>query len=90
VRGGYTETGKRHTGYYSQYGSGGTDMSFWFLLYCIGPSDSAFAVLWNSVESMLQKSLAFRVLAERIEAESSLSYINRIAFSARHEPAAVK
>ncbi|MDR0602364.1 MAG: hypothetical protein LBG42_08280 [Treponema sp.] len=35
------------------------------------------------------KALAFRVLAERIETESSLPYINRVSFSSRHEPLAV-
>jgi predicted RNase H-like HicB family nuclease len=32
------------------------------------------------------KALAFRVLAERIETESSLPYINQVSFSARYEP----
>jgi predicted RNase H-like HicB family nuclease len=35
------------------------------------------------------KALALRVLAERIETESSLPYINQVIFSARHEPVAV-
>ena len=34
------------------------------------------------------KALAFRVLAERIETESSLPYINQVRFSS-HEPVAV-
>jgi predicted RNase H-like HicB family nuclease len=35
------------------------------------------------------KALAFRVLAERIETESSLPYINHVAFSTRYESVAV-
>ena len=35
------------------------------------------------------KALALRVLAERMEEESSLPGINSIAFSTRHEPMAV-
>jgi predicted RNase H-like HicB family nuclease len=35
------------------------------------------------------KALAFRVLAERIEKESSLPYINQITFSVHYEPVAV-
>ncbi|MDR2049941.1 MAG: type II toxin-antitoxin system HicB family antitoxin [Treponema sp.] len=35
------------------------------------------------------KALAFRVLAERIETESSLPYINQVTFSAHYEPVAV-
>jgi hypothetical protein len=35
------------------------------------------------------KAIAFRVLAKRIETESSLPYINHVSFSARYEPVAV-
>jgi predicted RNase H-like HicB family nuclease len=35
------------------------------------------------------KALAFRVLADRIESESSMPGLNRIVFSSRHEPVAV-
>jgi predicted RNase H-like HicB family nuclease len=35
------------------------------------------------------KALAFRVLAERIETENSLPYINHVTFSTHYEPVAV-
>jgi predicted RNase H-like HicB family nuclease len=35
------------------------------------------------------KALAFRVLAERIETESALPYINHVSFSTRYGPVAV-